>query len=81
MGNNVLANEEQALGADQLLKVTALSYLNEALGAQRYEACRQIVDTAKALGVAAGDITATIADFLARQESPGGQKTTRFKLR
>ena len=51
MENNVLLNEEQALGSDQLLKLTALLYLKEALVAQEYETCQELIDTAKNLGV------------------------------
>jgi len=64
MENNVLINPDQALGADQILKVTALLYLKEALVAQKYEECRQLIDTAKDLGVGPGDISAVIADYL-----------------
>ncbi|MDE1921757.1 MAG: hypothetical protein KGJ09_10640 [Candidatus Omnitrophica bacterium] len=80
MENNVLLKEEQALSANQLFKVTAVSYLKEALAAQRYETCREIVDTAKALGVAGSDISAAIADFLSG-ESPGKPKTNRVHPR
>ena len=51
MENNVLINEEQALGTDQLLKLTALVYLKEALLAQEFETCRELIDTAKKLGI------------------------------
>jgi len=37
MENNALLNPEQALGSDQLLKLTALLYFKEALIAQEYE--------------------------------------------
>ena len=64
MKNNVFLNEEQALGTDQLLKVTALVYLQEALVAQKYETCQELIDTAKNLGVEQGDISAVITDYL-----------------
>ena len=64
MENNVLLNPEQALGTDQILKVTALLYLKEALVAQKYETCQELIDTAKKLGVEQGDISAVIADYL-----------------
>ena len=53
MKNNALLIEEQALGSDQILKVTALLYLKEALVNQEYETCQELIDTAKNLGVTA----------------------------
>jgi hypothetical protein len=64
MKNNTLLNEEQALGSDELLKVTALLYFKEALVAQQYETCQELIGTAKNLGVNPGDISAVIADYL-----------------
>ena len=66
MENNILVKEEQALGTDQLLKLTALLYLNEALVAQEYETCQELIDTVKKVGVDQGDITAVITDYLNR---------------
>ena len=69
---------EQALGSDQLLKVTALLYFKEALVAQKYESCRELIDTAKDLGVSQGDISAVIADHL-NPGNPGRQRTNRLR--
>jgi len=79
MKNNVLLNEEQALGTDQLLKVTALVYLQEALVAQKYETCQELIDTAKNVGVNPGDITAVITDYL-NAGNPVKQKTNRLRI-
>jgi hypothetical protein len=79
MENNVLVNQGQALGSDQILKVTALLYLKEALIAQEYESCQELVDIAKKLGVNPGDISAVIADYL-NADNPGKQKTSRVRL-
>jgi len=78
MRNDVLATQEQALGSDQILKVTALLYLKEALVAQQYETCQELVDTARKLGVEGGDISAVIADYL-NADGPGRQKTNRVR--
>jgi hypothetical protein len=78
MENNVLVSEEQALGTDQLLKLTALVYLNEALVAQEYETCQELVDTAKSLGINPSDISAVIADYL-NPKNPGRQKNNRLR--
>ena len=78
MENNVLINQGQASGSDQILKVTALLYLKEALVAQDYESCPELIDTAKNLGVDPGDISGVIADYL-NADNPGRQKTTRLR--
>ena len=80
MENNVLLNEEQALGTDQLLKLTALLYLNEALIGQKYETCRELIDTAKQVGVDQADITAVITDYL-NANNPGKQKANRLRFK
>ena len=78
MKNNVLLNQGQALGSDQILKLTALLYLKEALIAQEYESCQELIDTAKDLGVSPGDVSAVIADYL-NADNPGRQKTNRVR--
>jgi len=79
MKNNVQFNEQEALGTDQLLKVTALLYLQEALIAQEYETCQELIDTAKNLGVDQGDINAVITDYL-NADNPGREKTNRLRV-
>ena len=79
MKNNVQFNEQQALGTDQLLKVTALLYLQEALIAQEYETCQELIDTAKNLSVDQGDINAVITDYL-KVNNPGRAKTNRLRV-
>jgi len=54
-------------------------YLKEALIAQEYESCQELVDIAKKLGVNPGDISAVIADYL-NADNPGKQKTSRVRL-
>jgi len=78
MENNVQLIEEQALGTDQLLKLTALVYLKEALIAQEYEKCQELVGTARKLGIDTGDITAVIADYL-NAGNPVRQKGNRIR--
>ena len=78
MENNVLQGTQQAFGQDQLLKLTALLYLKEALVDQKYENCQELIDTAKGLGVAQGDISAVIADYL-KVDNPGRLKTNRLR--
>ena len=70
--------EQKALGTDRLLKLTALVYLKEALIAQEYETCQELIDTAKNLGVDQSDISALIADYL-NADNPGRQKGNRLR--
>ncbi len=78
MKNEVLLSQEQALGADQTLGLTALLYLKEALSAQAFETCQELIDTAKNIGVSSGDISAVIADYL-NANNPGRQKANRVR--
>lgn len=78
MENNALLSPEKALGSDQLLKVTALLYLKEALAAQEYESCQELIDAAKGLGIDQGDISAVITDHL-NAGNPGRQKGNRVR--
>ena len=64
MKNNALLNQEEVFGADQLVKVTALLYLKEALVNQEYETCPDLVESAKKLGVDPGEISALIKGHL-----------------
>ena len=79
MESNALLGQEQALGSDQILKVTALLYLKEALIAEEYESCRELIDTAKGLGVDQGGISDVITDYL-NADNPGKQKAYRSRL-
>ncbi len=78
MENNALLSEDQALGVE-LLRLTALLYFKEALMAQEYETCRELIDTAKGLGVNPGEISTVIADYL-KTDGPGRQKGNRLRL-
>jgi len=71
--------QEQALGQDQILKVTALLYLKEALVTQKYETCRELIDTAKKLGIKQEDISTVIEDYL-NADNPGNKKGNRLRL-
>ncbi len=60
-------NEEQR--PDQLLQVTALAYLQDALTNERYEECAQLVKAARQYGAQAREIQKVLVD---------GAKRTRF---
>ena len=64
MENNALLNTQQPSDADQIVQLTALVYLSEALAAQDYESCQELIDTAKGLGIDQGEISAVITEHL-----------------
>ena len=79
MKNNALLTAEQALGSDQILKVTALLYLKEALIEQKYESCQELINTARELGAFSSDISAVITDYLNGNNPGGRQKPSRLR--
>ena len=61
--NNLLTTpqgEEQENGLNQPLKVTSLLYLKEALNAEAYEKCAEILGVAKEFGVPQEEITKAV---------------------
>ena len=72
MNANVILKDNQALGPDGILKVTALVYFKEALQQQEYETCAQLVSIAKKFGASQEEIQDTIAALL-QGDKPGGQ--------
>ena len=73
MKNNATLNEaQQPVTSNEVFKVTALLYLQEALAKQEYESCKELVAIAKKLGAQQGEIDQAIAAFL-RGDKPGGQ--------
>lgn len=57
-GNDV----KEWLQSDEVLKLTSLIYLKEALVAQRYEDCAGLIAEAKDLGAKQSEISALIAE-------------------
>jgi hypothetical protein len=76
MENNALLNQE--FRADQILKVTALLYLKEALVGQQYEVAPSLIEAAKNAGANQGEISLVIADYL-RNDAPSRQKPNRLR--
>ena len=62
MGNKTVVknNETRTLNSDAVLQVTALQYLKEALGQERYEECAELVRAAKMFGAQPGQIRAVL---------------------
>ena len=57
---------------EEVLKLTALLYLQEALKGQSYEECKELIEVAKQNGAEQGDISGLIAAHL-RGDKPGGR--------
>ena len=80
MENNIVLkegqNKAQAVTSDEIFKVTALLYFKEALAAQKYEDCEELVGIARKLGARQGEIDEMIAAHL-RGDKPGGRNEAR----
>ncbi|HOY08975.1 MAG TPA: hypothetical protein PLB05_02740 [Candidatus Omnitrophota bacterium] len=68
MGNNTVVknNETRTLNADNVLKVTALQYLKEALAQECYEECAELVRAAKQFGAHPDDIRVILSGHARR---------------
>ena len=73
MRNNVILKHEgsRSSNLDEILKVTALLYLKEALFKEEYEDCKELVDSARKFGAQQGEINEVIAVYL--RDKAGGQ--------
>lgn len=60
MNTNLLNNNDITVYPDNVLKVTALNYLAEALNNEEYEKCAELVHFAKAFGAKPTEVKAII---------------------
>lgn len=63
--------KDQVLSADQVIKVSALQYLREALYNEEYEKCGELVDAAKKSGASQGEISKVIIAYIRGKEAGG----------
>ena len=70
----------RSLSQDEILKVTALLYLKEALLKEEYEGCQELVDSARKFGAQQGEINEVIAVTL-RDKAGGSSEVNREKSR
>ena len=56
----------QPISADEMLKATALLYFQDALYAEKYESCLELIQAAKNYGALPSDISKIIAQFVKR---------------
>lgn len=66
--------------ANEIFKVTALVYLNEALLAQEYESCGELVKSAKEFGAVQSEIDEVITMSLRGKKPVGTTGQNRVKL-
>lgn len=55
-------NDNNEQKPDELLQVTALAYLQDALANERYEECAQLIKSARQYGAQGRDIQKVLAD-------------------
>ena len=70
MSNAMVQNNQQAENA---LQVTALLYLQEALAAERYEECTDLISSAKELGVGQTAISTVLASYIRQLKGNGNE--------
>jgi len=66
MKNNLTTrtkNVTSTFNADDVLKITSLIYLKEALKTQRYEECSGLIRDAKSFGAKQSEINAVLAGY------------------
>ncbi len=81
MENNAVL--EDVLTSNEVLKLSALLYLKEALEEQKYELCADLVQIAQQFGATQGDVTQVITAFLRGEkgEGPKQPKTQKNRLK
>ena len=65
MNNNTMyKNDPLATSENNVLKVTALFYIMDALFTEKYESCDELITLAKNFGASEDEISAIIAQFI-----------------
>lgn len=73
-------SQEEVLTSNEVLKLTALIYFKEALEAQAYENCAELIANAVKFGAGKSEIKDVIVGYL-RGDKPGGQNEAKGKNR
>lgn len=79
MRNNVVLTVPQPTNPDEVLKVTALVYLQEALIKQRFEDCTELIASARKFGARPDEIKDVITGYL--KGGPEGRNEAKPKNR
>ena len=72
MEQEAVLNQAPAVATDDVLKLTALVYFQEALYKQQYEGCKELATAARKFGAQQAEVDAVIAAYL-RDGGPAGQ--------
>jgi hypothetical protein len=80
MENNAILEANDVITGNDVLKLSALVYLKEALDGQKYESCAELVNLAGKFGATKAEITEVISGYL-RGDKPGGSNPQKGKNR
>lgn len=72
---NFTYNKDNIQNEDQLLRVTALAYLEDALANERYEECAELIRAAKEYGATIGEVRTIVAEGAQGAAKGRGKKT------
>jgi len=65
MNNNLVSNNSYTTG-DEILKLTALLYIEDALTNEQFEDCRELIKSAKELGARSSEIRQVLLGYIRR---------------
>ena len=81
MKNNALLTQNAStIKSDEILKLTALVYFEEALNQEDYENCTELINIARGFGALQSDIKSIIATFIRNKsgEKNGAKQNNRL---
>ncbi len=80
MGNNAILDQQEALevNTDNILKMTALLYVKEALAQEEYEACPELLGLARKFGAQPNEINKLLAGAVAKSQKKRNGANNRF---
>ncbi len=64
MKNDTFLKENGPITSEEILKVTALLYLKEALRKEQYEDCPELIQTAKSFGARQSEVRKVIVEYI-----------------
>ena len=70
MRNNLFLNKNETVVPDEILKVTSLIYLKDALINEKYEDCKELVRAARKFGAQQRDVRRVLAGYVRGMNVP-----------
>ena len=64
MRNDTFLKDNGPITSEEILKVTALLYLKEALRKEQYEGCPELIRTAKGFGARQSEVRKVIVEYI-----------------